>query len=157
MLRQDLAGLPPQAGGGNRMRTKGYKCYNYHGKGRVWDSPLCGELGDVALSCQDRGVSHMTNADRRRAMSDEELAMAIVRESDNLPCGMCAPKMRTPDHCDGNCALTALKTGSSSQRRRIKLWASFLEGYLLVPPLCAMLLIVKRRWRKTYSRERAIT
>lgn len=55
------------------MRTKGYKCYNYHCKGRVGDSPLCGEPSDAALSCQDRVVNNMTNADRIRVMSNEEL------------------------------------------------------------------------------------
>lgn len=38
------------------MRTKGYKCYNYHCKGRVGDSLLCGEPGDIPLNCEDRIV-----------------------------------------------------------------------------------------------------
>ena len=60
------------------MRSKGYKCYNYYCKGRVGDSPQCGEPGDAALSCQDRVVRTMTNADRIRAMSDEELANLLT-------------------------------------------------------------------------------
>lgn len=56
------------------MRTKGYKCYNYHCRGRVGNSPLCGEPGDTALSCQDRVVSTMYNADRILDMSDDERA-----------------------------------------------------------------------------------
>lgn len=46
-----------------------------------------------------------TNADRIRAMSDEEIADAIVKNSYYPPCDMCVPKKRSihSDHCDGHC------------------------------------------------------
>ena len=60
------------------MRSGGYKCYNYQCDGRVGDSTLCGELGNAALYCVNRMVSQQTNADRIRAMSDEELARFLT-------------------------------------------------------------------------------
>ena len=52
-------------------RSGGYKCYNIRCLRCI--GTLCSEPGDVALSCADRIVSRKTNADRIRAMSDEEL------------------------------------------------------------------------------------
>ena len=55
------------------MRTKGYKCYNIK-CGACVGKTLCGLSGDEALTCEDRMVNQKTNADRIRAMSEEELA-----------------------------------------------------------------------------------
>ena len=51
-----------------------------------------------------------TNADRIRAMSDEELAKAIfnwffMKEH----CDMCVPEMRTPKKCNGRCTSGILR------------------------------------------------
>ena len=55
-------------------RTKGYKCFNIK-CGSCIGKTLCGEPEDTALVCVDRVIGKpMTNADRIRAMSDEELA-----------------------------------------------------------------------------------
>ena len=59
-------------------RTNGYKCCNVKCGSCVGKS-LCGEPGDAALSCVDRIVCGKTNADRIRAMSDEELASIFLR------------------------------------------------------------------------------
>lgn len=67
---------PPQAGGENAMRTKGYKCYNVN-CGSCICKTLCGEPADTALGCASRMVNVKTNADRIRAMSDEELAEVL--------------------------------------------------------------------------------
>ena len=54
-------------------RTKGYKCFNIK-CGSCIGKTLCGEPEDTALVCVDRVIGKlMTNADRIRAMSDEEL------------------------------------------------------------------------------------
>ena len=54
-------------------RTKGYKCFNIK-CGSCIGKTLCGEPEDTALVCVDRVVGKpMTNADRIRSMSDEEL------------------------------------------------------------------------------------
>ena len=54
-------------------RTKGYKCFNIK-CGSCIGKTLCGEPEDTALGCVDRIVGKpITNADRIRAMSDEEL------------------------------------------------------------------------------------
>lgn len=58
-------------------RTNGYKCCNVKCGSCVGKS-LCGEPGDAALSCVDRIVCGKTNADRIRAMSDEELARFLA-------------------------------------------------------------------------------
>ena len=55
------------------MRPKGYKCSNVKCDSCVGHS-MCGELGDAAMNCVDRITTRQTNADRIRAMSDEELA-----------------------------------------------------------------------------------
>ena len=55
-------------------RTKGYKCFNVK-CGSCIGKTLCGEPEDTALGCVNRVVGKpMTNADRIRAMTDEELA-----------------------------------------------------------------------------------
>lgn len=89
----------PTKEGERRMRSKGYKCYNYHCKGRVGDSPLCGEPGDTVLSCQDKVVSTMTNADRIRAMSYKELAKLFT----HIVADGCPPDMdwECTKNCDG--------------------------------------------------------
>lgn len=53
-------------------RTKGYKCYNIQ-CGSCIGKTLCGEPEDAALGCENRIISQKTNADRIRAMTDEEL------------------------------------------------------------------------------------
>lgn len=65
------------------MRTKGYKCYNIK-CGSCMGKTLCGAEGDSALSCVDRLVNTMTNADRFRSLSDEELAEQLVLNIDGL-------------------------------------------------------------------------
>ena len=60
------------------MRAKGYKCSNVKCDRCAWHS-MCGELGDAALNCVDRIITIQTNADRIRAMSDEELAEFLTR------------------------------------------------------------------------------
>ena len=66
-------------------RTKGYKCFNIK-CGSCIGKTLCGEPEDTALVCVDRVIGKpMTNADRIRAMSDEELAVLIAREIVNVP------------------------------------------------------------------------
>ena len=58
-------------------RTKGYKCFNVK-CGSCIGKTLCGEPEDTALVCVDRVVGKpMTNADRIRGMSDEELAKLL--------------------------------------------------------------------------------
>ena len=47
---------------------------------------------------------HSTNADRIRAMSDEELMQFLFNEvSNNTICSFCVPTMRTKCKCDGHC------------------------------------------------------
>ena len=59
------------------MRTKGYKCYNVK-CGSCMGKTFCGESEDAALGCANRMVNAQTNADRIRAMSDEELACILL-------------------------------------------------------------------------------
>ena len=55
-------------------RTKGYKCFNIK-CGSCIGKTLCGEPEDTALVCVDRVIGKpMTNAQKIRSMSDEELA-----------------------------------------------------------------------------------
>ena len=55
-------------------RTKGYKCFNIE-CGSCIGKTLCGEPEDTALGCVGRVIGKpMTNAQKIRAMSDEELA-----------------------------------------------------------------------------------
>ena len=58
-------------------RTKGYKCFNIK-CGSCIGKTLCGEPEDTALVCVDRVIGKpMTNADRIRSMTDEELVEFI--------------------------------------------------------------------------------
>ena len=57
-------------------RSGGYKCYNIHCNSCIGKT-LCGEPADSALECENRIVTHKTNADRIRSMSDEEIAKWI--------------------------------------------------------------------------------
>ena len=58
-------------------RTKGYKCFNIK-CGSCIGKTLCGEPEDTALVCVDRVIGKpMTNADRIRSLSDEELVEFI--------------------------------------------------------------------------------
>ena len=58
-------------------RTKGYKCFNIK-CGSCIGKTLCGEPEDTALVCVDRVIGKpTTNADRIRAMNDEELAKLL--------------------------------------------------------------------------------
>ena len=55
-------------------RTKGYKCFNIK-CGSCIGKTLCGEPEDAALGCVERVVwKQMTNAQKIRSMSDEDLA-----------------------------------------------------------------------------------
>ena len=65
------------------MRSKGYKCSNVK-CGSCVGHCLCVEPGDSPLSCPDRLVPGQTNADRIRAMSDDELAELL-----NINRGVC--------------------------------------------------------------------
>lgn len=60
-------------------RSGGYKCYNIK-CGSCIGKTLCGEPGDSALACDNRIVTHKTNADRIRSMSDEELAFFLAEQ-----------------------------------------------------------------------------
>lgn len=51
-------------------RSGGYKCYNIK-CGSCIGKTLCGEPGDSALVCDNRIVTHKTNGDCIRSMSDE--------------------------------------------------------------------------------------
>ena len=53
------------------MRSKGYKCSNVKYNSYIVHC-MCEELGDAAVNCVDRIITRQTNADRIRAMSDEE-------------------------------------------------------------------------------------
>lgn len=75
------------------MRAKGYKCCNVKCGSCVAHS-MCGEPGDAALSCTNRIVWKKTNADRIRAMSNEELAEFFCPETNgNSP--WCSPVGKT--------------------------------------------------------------
>ena len=64
-------------------RTKGYKCFNIK-CGSCIGKTLCGEPEDTALGCVGRIVGKpITNADRIRAMSDEELAEFLIDLADD--------------------------------------------------------------------------
>lgn len=51
-------------------RSGGYKCYNIK-CGSCIGKTLCGEPGESALACDNRIVTHKTNGDCIRSMSDE--------------------------------------------------------------------------------------
>ena len=64
-------------------RAKGYKCFNIK-CGSCIGKTLCGEPEDTALVCVDRVIGKpMTNADRIRAMGDEELAEFLIDLADD--------------------------------------------------------------------------
>ena len=65
------------------MVAKGYKCSNVKCNSCIAHC-MCGELGDAALDCVNRIITKYTNADRVRAMSDEELA-DVLREFATKP------------------------------------------------------------------------
>lgn len=71
-------------------RSGGYKCYNIHCNSCIGKT-LCGEPEDKALGCDNRILTHKTNGDRIRSMSDEELADWLNYyahdEYINPPCG----------------------------------------------------------------------
>ena len=74
-----MAGLPPEAGGVDGMKTKKIVCYNCGGHGFITTTY---ENGQTSAICPVYGGigSHeiqMTNADRIRAMNDEELAKLL--------------------------------------------------------------------------------
>ena len=83
------------------MRTKGYKCYNIK-CGACVGKTLCGLSGDEALTCDSRMVNQKTNADRIRAMSDEELAELLVNGRHTFRCADCDAYV-CDDECEKNC------------------------------------------------------
>lgn len=80
------------------MRTKGYKCYNVN-CGSCICKTLCGKPADTALGCASRVVNVQTNADRIRAMSDEELCKLLMSIPD-VPC----EQNGYPEKCNHKCA-----------------------------------------------------
>ena len=58
----------------------------------------------ICLTCNGSGEKPQTNADRIRAMSDEELMQFLFNKvSNNTICSFCVPTMRTKCKCDGHC------------------------------------------------------
>ena len=72
------------------MRTKGYKCYNIK-CGSCMGKTLCGEPEDAALSCVNRLVNVLSNGDRIRAMTDEEMAHFFCKTL-KVECWRCPAK-----------------------------------------------------------------
>ena len=67
-------------------RTKGYKCFNIK-CGSCIGKTLCGEPEDTALVCVDRVIGKpMTNAQKIRAMTDEELVNFLMRLMGHAQC-----------------------------------------------------------------------
>ena len=73
--------------------------------------PKCGGFFKQAtvMECNDLNKP-LTNAQKIRSMSDEELAKAIfnwlfMKEH----CDMCVPEMRTPKKCNGRCTSGILR------------------------------------------------
>lgn len=78
------------------MRTKGYKCYNVKCESCICKT-LCGEPEDAALGCASRVVNVQTNADRIRAMSDEELvALLCISGWRMAECAECLQWLQQP-------------------------------------------------------------
>lgn len=80
-------------------RAKGYKCYNSICRSCV--GTFCNEPGDNALYCTGRSANCRTNADRIRAMSDEELVEAdrdgrVKIEPKARKCPKCGKHMLFP-------------------------------------------------------------
>lgn len=59
-------------------RSGRYKCHNIKCCSCIGET-LCGEPADSAIGCNNRIVSHKTNGDLIRSMSDEELAEFKLR------------------------------------------------------------------------------
>ena len=85
------------------MRTKGYKCFNIK-CGSCIGKTLCGEPEDTALGCVNRVAGNpMTNADRIRAMSDEELVVFLDGFSGRcLDCAEDAKNKNCPIYKEGH-------------------------------------------------------
>ena len=89
------------------MNNKGYMCINVK-CGSCLGHCMCEEPGDSPLSCPDRLIPGQTNADRIRAMSDEELARHL--HCIGWDCHLCAEHERLDNEpllrdqkCDENC------------------------------------------------------
>ena len=85
------------------MRANGYKCYQT--KCGCCIGNVCAEPFDIALGCSSRLVKSPTNADRIRAMSDEELARTFAQT------GNCPPSPKYGHNCErcGKCWLDYLR------------------------------------------------
>ena len=81
------------------MRAKGYKCNNVKCDRCVGHS-MCGELGDIALNCIDRIIARQTNAQKIRAMSDEELADMLWKTGRNYRAVCADPVVDYNEHRD---------------------------------------------------------
>ena len=58
----------------------------------------------MVISCSDYMEHKPTNADRIRAMTDEELMQLLFTKiSCGNICSFCVPTMRTESKCDGHC------------------------------------------------------
>lgn len=63
-----------------------------------------GQLTGRLTSCPDFKQKPKTNADRIRAMTDEELMQLLFTKiSCGNICSFCVPTMRTERKCDGHC------------------------------------------------------
>ena len=91
-----MACLPQEAKGGDGMKTKKLVCYNCGGHGFITATYESGQTSAICPVCGGIGTHEiqMTNADRIRAMSDEELAEFIQNmvdgsNSHNVACYGC--------------------------------------------------------------------
>ena len=58
----------------------------------------------ICRTCNGSGKKPMTNADRIRSMTDEELMGLLFNKiACGHICGFCVPTMRTEHKCDGHC------------------------------------------------------
>ena len=84
------------------MKTKKIVCYNCGGHGFITTTYENGQTSAICPVCGGIGTHEiqMTNADRIRAMSDEELAELIDRETDSCaPTGDCEKMSRDCKAC----------------------------------------------------------
>ena len=84
------------------MKTKKLVCYNCGGHGFIAATYESGQTSAICPVCGGIGTHEiqMTNADRIRAMSDEELAELIDRETDSCaPTGDCEKMSRDCKAC----------------------------------------------------------
>ena len=84
------------------MKTKKLVCYNCGGHGFITATYESGQTSAICPVCGGIGTHEiqMTNADRIRAMSDEELAELIDRETDSCaPTGDCEKMSRDCKAC----------------------------------------------------------